>query len=391
MEKNDARKYTKMVTKEFEETYGDLAEKARKIPNKKAEELAKKLDVPLEIAKVAIRLELDGVIDAESVCKILVNEMERLKKLDFEVPDVSSYLFNFAVKEGKWIEYLYKTFRKKAEESVRNLANWERIISDEKAISEGSIINFLNERKKVIEEVIEPVMDEWLKSHRNSSYLDAALALICALERIDKEKAMEMLEERKRQLQEFLTKIYNLIKDIKGIKLFENIKDRIATTIEDLSKPVSDLMKDSYLELILNSIHRPVPREVQISQYVFIGGPVPRGGKVEPDLVKPTDFLERDIRLARRRHGEEQADFLLNSVEKVLKTLIEQGMEVEDAVVHVITEMYSRFGAGEPPISEIKEKVKELVRQRGEEKVKILSKYLFNHLMNKFVRTNLRV
>lgn len=388
MEKNDARKYTRMVTKEFEETYGDLAEKARKVPSEKAEELAKKLNVPPEIAKIAIRLELDGVIDAESACKILMNEMERLKKLDFEVPNISSYLFNFAVKEGKWIEYLYKTFRKEAEESVRSLANWERIISDEKAISEGSIINFLNERKKIIDEVIEPVVNEWVKSHRDSSYLDAALTLICALEKIDKEKAMEILEERKNQLQQFLTNIYNKIKDVKGIKLFEHIKDRIATIIEDLSKPVADLMKDSYLELILNSVHRPVPREVQVSPYVFIGGPVTRGGKVEPDLVKPTDFLERDIRLARRRHGEDQAAFLTNSVEKVLKTLVEQGMEAEDAVIHVIKEIYSRFGVGEPLVSEMEEKIKELIRKSGEDKIKVLSKFLFNHLMKKFVRTS---
>lgn len=390
MEKNDARKYTRMVTKEFEETYGDLAEKARKIPSEKAEELAKKLNVPPEIAKIAIRLELDGVIDAESACKILMNEMERLKKLDFEVPNISSYLFNFAVKEGKWIEYLYKTFRKEAEESVRSLANWERIISDEKAISEGSIINFLNERKKIIDEVIEPVVNEWVKSHRDSSYLDAALTLICALEKIDKEKAMKILEERKNQLQQFLTNIYNKIKDVKGIKLFEHIKDRIATIIEDLSKPVADLMKDSYLELILNSVHRPVPREVQVSPYVFIGGPVTRGGKVEPDLVKPTDFLERDIRLARRRHGEDQAAFLTNSVAKVLKTLVEQGMEAEDAVIHVIKEIYSRFGVGEPLVSEMEEKIKELIRKSGEDKIKVLSKFLFNHLMKKFVRTSLR-
>ena len=390
MEKNDARKYTRMVTKEFEETYGDLAEKARKVPSEKAEELAKKLNVPPEIAKIAIRLELDGVIDAESACKILMNEMERLKKLNFEVPNISSYLFNFAVKEGKWIEYLYKTFRKEAEESVRSLANWERIISDEKAISEGSIINFLNERKKIIDEVIEPVVNEWVKSHRDSSYLDAALTLICALEKIDKEKAMKILEERKNQLQQFLTNIYNKIKDVKGIKLFEHIKDRIATIIEDLSKPVADLMKDSYLELILNSVHRPVPREVQVSPYVFIGGPVTRGGKVEPDLVKPTDFLERDIRLARRRHVEDQAAFLTNSVERVLKTLVEQGMEAEDAVIHVIKEIYSRFGVGEPLVSEMEEKIKELIRKSGEDKIKVLSKFLFNHLMKKFVRTSLR-
>lgn len=391
MEKNDARKYTRMVTKEFEETYGDLAEKATKIPDEKADELTKKLNVPLEIAKIAIRLELDGVIDAEDACRILMNEMKRLKKLDFEVPSISTYLFNFAVKEGKWIEYLYKTFRKEAEESVRNLINWEYIMSDEKAISEGSIINFLNERRKVIEEVIEPVMAEWLKSHRNSSYLDAALVLVSALEKVDKEKAKEMLEERKNQLQQFLTRIYDRIKDVKGIKLFEHIKDRIAAIIEDLSKPVSDLMKESYLELVLNSIPRPVPRKNQVSHYVFIGGPITRGGKVEPDLVKPTDFLERDIKLARRRHGEDQTSFLMNSVERVLKALVEQGTELEDAVVHVIKEIYARFNAGEPPIPEIEEKVKELVRQSREEKVKVLSKFLFNHLTNKFVRNNLRV
>ena len=128
MEQNDAKKYTRMLKKEFKETYGDLAEKVRKISDKEAEELSRRLNVPLEIAKVAIRLDLDRILDAESVCEILMREMERLREVDFEVPQISSYLFNFAVKEGKWIEYLYSTFRKEAEEAVRNLANWERIV-----------------------------------------------------------------------------------------------------------------------------------------------------------------------------------------------------------------------------------------------------------------------
>ncbi len=385
-QKNDAKKYTSMLRKEFKETYGDLAEKVRKAPDKEAEELSRRLNVPLEIAKVAVRLELDGILDAESVCEILMREMERLKEVDFEIPNISSYLFNFAVKEGKWIEYLYGPFRKNAEEAVRNLANWERIVSDEETVSEGSIINFLNERKRVIDEVIEPVMDEWLKTHKKTSYLDATIALICALKKTNREKALELLEERKRVLLEFMSKIYEKIKDVKGIRLFENIKSRVAAIINDLSKPATDLMKETYLELILNSVPRPIPREVQVSHYLFVGGPITRGGKVEPDLVKPTDFLERDIMLTKRRSGEDRVKFLRSSVEKVLKALLEQGMEPEDAVMHILSEMYKRFDVGEFPEAELREKVKEVVTQSSEERIKILSEFLFSHLMNKFVK-----
>jgi len=386
MEQNDAKKYTSMLRKEFKETYGDLAEKARKVPNKDAEELSERLNVPLEIAKVAVRLELDGILDAESVCDILMREMERLKEVDFEVPNISSYLFNFAVKEGKWIEYLYGPFRKEAEEAVRNLANWERIVSDKETVSEGSIINFLNERKRIIDEVIEPVMDEWLKTHKKTNYLDATVSLICALEKTSREKAIELLEERKKVLKEFMSKIYEKIKDVKGIRLFENIKSRVATIIKDLSKPISDLMKETYLELILNSIPRPIPREVQVSQYLFVGGPITRGGKVEPDLVKPTDFLERDIMLAKRRSGEDQVNFLKSSVEKVLKALLEQGMDPGDAVMHVLSEMYKRFDVGEFPEVELEEKVKEIVTQSRGDRIKVLSEFLFSHLMKRFVK-----
>jgi len=386
MEQNDAKKYTSMLRKEFKETYGDLAEKVRKVPNEDAEELSGRLNVPLEIAKVAVRLELDGILDAESVCDILMREMERLKEVDFEVPNISSYLFNFAVKEGKWIEYLYGPFRKEAEEAVRNLANWERIVSDEETVSEGSIIDFLNERKRIIDEVIEPVMDEWLKTHKKTNYLDATVSLICALEKTSREKAIELLEERKKVLKEFMSKIYEKIKDVKGIRLFENIKSRVATIIKDLSKPISDLMKETYLELILNSIPRPIPREVQVSQYLFVGGPITRGGKVEPDLVKPTDFLERDIMLAKRRSGEDQVNFLKSSVEKVLKALLEQGMDPGDAVMHVLSEMYKRFDVGEFPEVELEEKVKEIVTQSRGDRIKVLSEFLFSHLMKRFVK-----
>jgi len=42
-QKNDAKKYTSMLRKEFKETYGDLAEKVRKAPDKEAEELSRRL------------------------------------------------------------------------------------------------------------------------------------------------------------------------------------------------------------------------------------------------------------------------------------------------------------------------------------------------------------
>ncbi len=387
MEQNDAKKYTRMLRKEFKETYGDLAEKVRKISDKEAEELSRRLNVPLEVAKVAIRLDLDGILDPESVCEILMREMKRLREVDFEVPQISSYLFNFAVKEGKWIEYLYTTFRKEAEEAVRNLANWERIVSDDETISDSSIINFLNERKKVIDGIIEPVMDEWLKTHEKANYLDATIALICALEKTNRKEALKLLEERKKVLQEFMSKIYERIKDVKGIRLFENIKSRVAVILDDLLKPVSELMKETYLELVLNSVPRPVPRKIQVSHYLFVGGPITRGGKVEPDLVKPTDFLERDILLARRRSGEDQAKFLMSSIEKVLKALLEQGMDYETAVMHVLSEMYKRFNVGELPEPELREEVKKLVTQSGEERIKVLSEFLFNHLVNKFVKS----
>jgi len=387
MEQNEAKKYTRMLRKEFEETYGDLAEKARKVPDKEAEELSKELGVPLEIAKVALRLEFDGILDAKRVCEILMQEMERLREVDFEVPNISSYLFNFAVKEGKWIEYLYGSFRKETEEAVRNLTNWESIVSDSEAVSEGTIISFLNERKKIIDKVIEPVVDEWLKTHKDASYLDAAISLVCALEKIDRKEAIKLLDERKEIFHKFLLKIYEKVKDMKGIKLFESIKNRVAAMVDDLSNPISNLKKETYLELILNSVPRPIPRKVQVSQYLFVGGPITRGGKVEPDLVKPTDFLERDILLAKRRHGEDQVNYLMSSVEKVLKALLEQGMDLEDAVMHVLSEMYKRFNVDEFPEEDLREKVRELVAQSDEDRIKVLSKFLSNHLMYKFVKS----
>ena len=213
------------------------------------------------------------------------------------------------------------------------------------------------------------------------------MALICALEKTDRKKALKLLEERKRILQEFMSKIYERIKDVKGIKLFESIKSKVAAIIDDLSNPISELMKETYLELVLNSVPRPVPRKIQVSHYLFVGGPITRGGKVEPDLVKPTDFLERDILLARRRSGEDQAKFLMSSIEKVLKALLEQGMDPETATMHVLSEMYKRFNIGEFPEPELREEVRKLVTQSGEERIKVLSEFLFNHLVNKFVKS----
>ncbi|MFW9816666.1 MAG: hypothetical protein ACFFEW_12120, partial [Candidatus Thorarchaeota archaeon] len=96
---------------------------------------------------------------------------------------------------------------------------------------------------------------------------------------------------------------------------------RLDTLIQELESPFEEMTLRAISHMLLHIVPRQSTGRGDRSAYVAIGAGSTRGYKAEPDLTSPFDFLERDVKLAKRRRGIEREEYLKEKIARVLRVL----------------------------------------------------------------------
>jgi len=332
------------ITKEFENRYGSLESKVQRLSDRIIEQIAKNYDCPVSIAKIAYQIELDGVLDGQQACEEIMAEFERRNDVGAPIPSIYSHEFTFAISEGQWIEYLRKKFAKELEQDIRDLANLERSVLDGNEKSVEKMIQLLEERIKIIKEIIYPVMNKWLNDHIQTKPIEAATTIVSALKRLTRSEAYFLLRNGK-------TKLFNTLNNV--LPILEANKDdsqEVDFTFQDysivfdeLEKPLDFISKRGLCELLLEIAPRP-KIDITAEQRSFLVVHTPyNNGLIGPELTEPADFLERDIKLARWREKEERDNSLRTAITKVYKAIRFQGLSLLHAGALIVSKLNIRF------------------------------------------------
>lgn len=332
------------ITKEFEAKFGSLESKVQRLSDRLAEQVASKYNCPVSIAKIAYQIELDGVLDAQIACEEIMEEFNRRNVVGAPVPSIYSHEFTFALSEGQWIEYLRKTFTKELEQDIRDLANLERSVLDGYEKSVEKMIQLLEERIKIIKEIIYPVMNKWLSDHIHTKPIEAATAISSALKRLSRSETYFLLRNGKTKLFSTLNKVLPILELNKADSLeVEYAFQDYSIVFEELEKPLDFISKRSLCEIILEVAPRP-KIEISDEQRSFLVMHTPyNNGLIGPELTDPVDFLERDIKLVRWREKEELDDELRTAITKVYKAIRYQGLPQLHAGALISSKLNIRF------------------------------------------------
>ncbi|MFX1487108.1 MAG: hypothetical protein ACFFBS_08470 [Promethearchaeota archaeon] len=353
------------LAKEFETIY-DFKEKVSRVQSREAEKISNHFNTSIQIAKAICQLERDGV-KGETAHELFQWAQMIREEMRVPVPQVSSYLFNFAVGEGVWIEYLYIKFHSVLEKALMSLANLERAFEKEDTIPAEKIVGIIDARRDVVETLIGPLMDKWKKEHENAPSIYAAQAIVSAALKTPPGRAIHIMEKAKLELQKAL---FHLDSSLEKESLPEDgvpVKIRVLKLRMHLLSPLSKLEDMALAEVVLNACPRPEAIYVEGEHpSVLVHSPVLRGGLVGPELKTSSDFLERDVFLARRRDESERDAFLLNRVKRAHRTLVLQGNNPVSAAAKLISDMSHRFKAS--PVDEIEAKRMIIEKAAGAEK-----------------------
>ncbi|MFX1519100.1 MAG: hypothetical protein ACFFCD_04195 [Promethearchaeota archaeon] len=332
------------ITKEFEDRYGTLESKVERLSDRIAEQIATKNNCSVSFAKVAYQIELDGVLDAQEACEEIMAEYDRRNGVGAPVPSIYSHEFTFAISEGQWVEYLRKKFAKELEQDIRDLANLERSVLDGNEKSVEKMIQLLEERIKIIKEIIYPVISKWLQDHVHTKPIEAATIIASALKRLSRSEAYFLLRNGKTKLFSTLNKVLPILEaDRDNSQEVEHTFQDYSSVFEELEKPIDLISKRGLCEIILEIAPRPqITAPTDQGSFLVIHTPY-NNGLIGPELTEPADFLERDIKLARWREKEERDNSLRTAITKVYKAIRYQGLSQLHAGALIVSKLNLRF------------------------------------------------
>ncbi|MHA1917528.1 MAG: hypothetical protein ACTSUV_04360 [Candidatus Ranarchaeia archaeon] len=378
----------RLIAEEFEKTYGDLGEKAKRVRVEDAEKVGLEFPLaPLEIRRVAVQIASDTILDEEVAFRLLYREYERVKSKGFGIPEVPTFEFNFAVEEGRWIEFLNNKFVRYIEDNTREITNLENALkgSTVEDTPIEKVLELITVRKKIREKYIVPIMNKWLKEHKGSYKLEAIAVFGATLLRTDYETVLKYFEQAKEEYRNIIEFLIGVLENEKDSRTVRNVKQDLIFKRAQLVSPIDELDVDLLADLLVQITPSP-ELMVTDSKIIIRHTPFPKTVSVGPVLTEPVDFLERDIKLVKRLPTVEAEERLKHSIRQSLKAYLSEEKNAVESTVHMIVHLNKRFDKEveneEALLEDVQERVKGLSNVG---KMEVLREILFKYIIDNFL------
>ncbi len=336
-----AKSSRQKLVDEFTEKYANLRERMRRIPIDDANKIAERYSCPLQVAIMAYLMEMDGIISARKSISLMAQELSRRFAVGEEVPNLPGNVQEFVLIEGRWIGHIYGSFSRDLELKIRSLSNLEVALNNEDLTVEMALSIF-DARNKLALGYIYPIFETWLHDHPKANSEDVLMAFGPAITKWNPNTLRGKLNFLKRKNLAFFRRLKVLLQNAEDSATVDYTINRISMLIKELEEPFSRMNLSALAHFVVHIIPRTVGRG-DMSRASVVISPSTRGFKAEPDMNSPFDFLERDIRLARRRYEAERERYLKDRVGRVLRVLLHQEKTLEQATRISISEIIDRL------------------------------------------------
>ncbi|MHA2059783.1 MAG: hypothetical protein ACW976_03295 [Candidatus Ranarchaeia archaeon] len=378
----------RLLAEEFEKTYGDLEEKARRVRISDAEKVGLAYpDAPIELRRVAVQISSDTLMDSETAFNYLLKEYNRLSAIGHAVPPIPTFEFDFAVREGRWIEFLYNRFARHIENTTREIANLENVLrgTNVENIPIEKVIELISLRKKVRENYIVPLMERWVEEHKGSSHLESVAVFGSSLLRINYEDALPYIEDAKKELLDIVEFLLLVIQGERESRAVEIARNELKESHSYLKNPIDDANLNTLADLLVQIAPSQTIEQGE-SKFLLKHTPFPSSVLLGPVLSEPIDFLERDIKLVKRLPTNEGDERLKRSISGSLRASITEEKSDVQATAEMIHEVEKRFNLDVESLEVILERLgKETKGLMGVDRVEKLRGVLYNFIRSKIL------
>lgn len=366
------------LVEEFAEKYANLRERVKRVPDGDANKISEAMSCPLEVAMIAYLINMDGIMTVKKAVSHLSTELERRATVSEDVPNLPGNIMEFALVEGRWVSHIFGSFVRQIELKARELANLEEGI-DLYSIEVEKALSIIAARTKISETFIAPVLGEWMKEHPKANSLNALSAFGQGITKWNRNTLTGKFLQVQRRTQALFRVLRESLMKASDSYTMDAPIGRLDTLIEELGSPFEEMSLRATSHLLLHIVPRQSTGRGDRSSFVSIGVGSTRGNKAEPDLSSPFDFLERDVKLAKRRRGIEREEYLKEKISRVLRVLKYQENTPIDSMEKCFTELTDRLKLEDVPLeNEIASSTEQLVNVPESERITLTMKLVYN-------------
>ncbi|TFF91176.1 hypothetical protein EU545_05235, partial [Candidatus Thorarchaeota archaeon] len=348
------------LVQEFADTYANFRERVKRVPDKDARRISEELSCPLEVAMIAYLIEMDGIKGIREAVGMLAEELQRRAAVGEAVPNLPGNVMEFALVEGRWISHINGPFIRKLELQTRELANEEESVGQDEMEVEKAL-SIIAARTKLAETYIAPTLKEWVREHPESTTEDVLMTFGRAITKWNQSTLKGKFKQMQRRCTAFFRMLREILTTASDSFTIDASIGRVDSLIAELESPFDEMSLRAASHFLLHMTPRPVSTRGDRSHYVDIGVRSTRGNKAEPDLTSPFDFLERDVKLGARRHGEERQEYLKERIGRVVRVLKYGGDTAIDCVEKSLTELKDRFDLEDLPLESVLEEKRDAI------------------------------
>lgn len=368
------------LIQEFAETYANLRERVKRVPDADARKVSEELSCPLEVAMIAYLINMDGIMSIRKAVGLFSMELARRASVGEDVPNLPGNVMEFALIEGRWISHIHGRFTRQLELKVRSLSNLEDAV-DSTHLEVEKALSITGERIKLAETMISPLAEEWQKEHVKSTSADVISAFGQAITKWNPNTLNGKFKQIQKRTQAHFRLLRKAMRKATDSFTIDASIGRLDSLIDELGQPLENLTPRAVAHLLLHMIPRPQSGRGDKSPYVIVSMGSTRGNKAEPDMSSPFDFLERDIKLGNRRKGDDKREFLTERIARVVRVLKYQGNDAPEYVQKCFSEVVTRFELSdisvEDEIASANEKLSEaLISERDDLAIELIHDFI---------------
>lgn len=235
------------------ENFADLLTRVDKITLEKVVETAAKYDSPQEFAGVIYLLNNDLDIEPKLILADLYYEMKRLEQANSNIPPVETYMYNFAIAEGKWIAFLRGTLAKNL---VDDIKNFQSLISKLSKLKDSDLITLatqiMMERQFIAANKIIPVIEKWVEEHAGSIEYVAASRIYASIIGLDGSKDIsKQMKEAKKELSDQVEVLGEILANADQTNWIIRSIIEAEILYEDLKQPLEEMTSKGLADIIL--------------------------------------------------------------------------------------------------------------------------------------------
>jgi len=386
LDDDEIRRLSRRIAAEFESTYGTLDEKVSRVPDEAASAIAKECNVPVEVARVAYRVMLDGVIpDHRPCCRLLMHEFKRRADRGSAVPSIASYVRDVALTEGRWIEYLYGQLGKLLIQEIRNLANLSRTVTEEIEPARDQVVAIIRQRRKVAEAYFNSIIERWLKDHEAATVADAVRAITGGLLGTGQDSIDDAVNGARAGLLIKFRRYEQFLRagEEEDSRMMERILGDLRRVIKEVQGPLEQISQDTAAEVLIEVMPPATESIDEKSKYGFTHPAFPAQARTGPPMKSPLDFLERDVWLAVMQPPTSRGNFLRERIVSTINSLLDQGTPLDKMGTTIIFDLDSRFAWEKSKKAVVRQELRELKETAGQDYRTRVENYVIDNILAK--------